>query len=83
MDAPSTRETRVIATAKDVDAIRDLIEDHAADLWDVDDAGRVDWDDWTERFERYHNVELPSDYFDPAMRKVQRIARHAIREARA
>lgn len=76
--------TAAIATIADAESWRERIEDHAADLWDVDqDTGRVDWDDWCARFERTFDVDLPGDYFDPAMRRVQSIARAAIREARA
>lgn len=76
--------TPAIVTPADVDEWADRITEHAADLWDVDpDTGRVDWDDWTLRFERMHGVDLPGSYDDPAMRKIQRIARQAIREVRA
>ena len=71
-----------IRTAADAEAIRDLIETFAADGWAVDpDTGRVDWEDWADRFERYHpDIDLGSDMLAAGFRAVQRIARAAIRE---
>lgn len=82
----TTTDTLVDLTTVEAidDTWRDTIANHAADMWDVDaDTGHVDWEDWADRFERMHNVDLGSDMLAPSFRKVQRIARTAIREARA
>lgn len=73
---------RPITTTEDVEAWRDVIAEHAADGWDWDqDTGKVDdWDAWLSRFEALHDVDLPASYDDPVVRKVQRIAREAIRQ---
>jgi hypothetical protein len=76
---------RAITTAADAEAIREAVEEFAADGWDTDEAtGRVNWEDWADRFETHHpEVDLGSDMSSPGFRKVQAIARAAIREARA
>lgn len=71
-----------IVTVEDAEAHRDEIESFAADGWAVDqDTGRVDWEEWAERFEKQTGIDLPGQWDDPAMVRVKRIARQAIREA--
>jgi hypothetical protein len=73
---------RTIETTAQVEDIRAEIEEFAAEGWDLDpDTGRVEWEDWFDRFERRHDLDLGSDLLSPVIRKVQRIARAAIREA--
>jgi hypothetical protein len=70
-----------IRTVADVEAIREQIEEFASELWAVDEeTGRVDWEDWFERFERHLDVGLPDQWDDPAIRAVKRIAKQAIQE---
>jgi hypothetical protein len=72
-----------IATVQDAEAIREQIEEFAAEGWAADpESGRIDWEDWFDRFERYTGHDLPSQLDDPAILRVQKIARAAWREAR-
>ena len=77
-------DTTTIATVADADSIRAQVEEFAAEGWAMDpDTGRVDWEEWADRFEaRYQDVDLGSDMTAPGFRAVQRMARNAIREAR-
>jgi uncharacterized protein (DUF2267 family) len=74
--------TRTIATVDDLREFEDRVRDLAVDGWDQDDAGRFDWDGFLARIERYLDVDLPTQMDDPVIRKVQRVARAAAREAR-
>lgn len=66
-----------------VNALEEQIADLAADGWDQDDeTGRFEWEDFLNRVERYLDVELPGQMDDPAVKRVQAIARKAAREAR-
>lgn len=70
-------------TIEEAEALREQIEEFAAEMWDTDpDTGRVRWEDWADRLEARHpEIDLGSDMLSPGFRRVQSIARAAIREA--
>lgn len=75
------RVYRELDDLADVEVLRESIEEFASELWDTDaDTGKVEWEDWLDRFESTHMVILPSQLDDPIIVKVKRIARQAIRE---
>lgn len=73
---------KTIVTAADAESIREQVEVFAGDLWATDARGRVDWEDWADRFELYHpDIDLGNDMTSAGFRRVQSIARHVIRES--
>ena len=54
----------------------DIILDWAGD-------GPVDWEDMLDRIERNLDLDLPTDMTDPVIRRIQRLGREALREARS
>lgn len=73
-------EYREIATVEDVEAIRQEIADFAAEGWAQDDRGRIDWEEWGDRFEA-RGYALPEQWDDPAWRRIKAIAREAVSES--
>jgi len=73
---------RTIVTAADADAIADTIAEFAAEGWARDpDTGRIDWEEWADRFEARHpDIDLGGDMLAPGFKRLQRIARQAIAE---
>jgi hypothetical protein len=70
-----------IVTVQDAEAHREEIESFAGDMWATDqETGRVEWEEWTERFEKQTGIDLPEQWDDPAMVRVKRIAKAVIRE---
>jgi hypothetical protein len=58
----------------------ELIDQFAED-WVPD--GPVEWDDYLNRFERYHDIDLPEDMTDPVIRRIQRRSRAVWRELKS
>jgi hypothetical protein len=56
------------------------IQDLAVD-WADPDTGRLDWEDFLGRLERYLDLDLPTQMDDPVIRRIQKISRAAVREA--
>lgn len=72
--------TTTITTLKDLDeATLERIIKTGVD-WAGD--GSIDWEDLLNRIERYEALELPTQMDDPVIRKIQRLVRAAVREAR-
>jgi hypothetical protein len=73
---------RDVTTVAEVDEMTEEITEFAADMWDTDpETGRVEWESWISRFEARHDVSLPALWDDPAMRRLKKIAKAAIRES--